>query len=157
MRKTSLFFIIICVLLGLSGAVSVKASALDELKRSIGYMHDYGDICRCIEAEATDGTYDQKLNVGSCVMNRVDSKGWPNDIHSVIFQKRQFAVISDGRFWKVNPCNKDTLLAALRVIFGERTHRCEFFCTPAASRNSSFFKKKEYDYVFNDGMHDYYR
>lgn len=159
MRKIKLVTIVCLVYLlsVFSGTASTKASVLEDIFKPFEHLQYLYDLMRCVEAEATDGTYDQKINVATCIMNRVDSKEWPNDIHSVIFQKRQFAVISDKRFWSVDPFNEDTFKSCLRVIFGERSHRCEFFCTPKASKTSNFFISKEYDYVFNDYMHDYYR
>lgn len=60
-------------------------------------------LYRIVEAEVTDQEYICKKNVAAVIINRVrDTSGeFPNTIHDVVYQKKQFAPISDGRFWKV--------------------------------------------------------
>ena len=60
-------------------------------------------LYRIVEAEVTDQSYDCKKNVAAVIINRVrDTSGeFPNTIHDVVYQKKQFAPISDGRFWQV--------------------------------------------------------
>lgn len=108
---------------------------------------------KCIEAEATDGTYEQKLNVASCIINRSNQRGFPHRIYDVIYDKNQFAVVSDGRINKVK-LTTDSLKAALTAIVCGPVHNCNFFCTPKASKTSSFFRNKKIS--FYDGMHNHY-
>ena len=49
------------------------------------------------------------------VLNRVNSKSFPNNIHDVIFQGHQFSPTFDGRWEKVEP-NQDCYDAAYTVI-----------------------------------------
>ena len=60
-------------------------------------------LYRIVEAEVTDQEYICKKNVAAVIINRVrDTSGeFPNTIHDVVYQRKQFAPISDGRFWKV--------------------------------------------------------
>lgn len=153
--KRLIFFGVALVVALLLFTNKVEASIFDpyyHLKEKIESKLE--EFYRCVEAEATDGTYEQKINVASCILNRVKSKEWPNTIHEVIFQKGQFAVISDKRFWSVRVTN-ETKEACWESLLHGCTHNCQFFCTPYAGTHSSFFKNKKPS--FYDGMHNYYR
>lgn len=59
-------------------------------------------IYRIVEAEATGQGYNCKKNVAAVVLNRIKSDQFPNTASGVVFQKKQFAPTSDGRYWKVD-------------------------------------------------------
>ena len=59
-------------------------------------------LYRIVEAEATNGDKQSKKNVTHVILNRVKSSKFPNTIKGVVFAKRQFSPISDGRYYKVN-------------------------------------------------------
>lgn len=54
-------------------------------------------------AEAGDWDYQAVKNVVYVILNRVYSSEFPNSIEEVVFAKRQFSPISDGRYWSVVP------------------------------------------------------
>lgn len=56
-------------------------------------------LCRCVEAEAGDQGYLGKCYVIDCILNRRDQ--WNKTITEVIYQKGQFAVVSNGRINKI--------------------------------------------------------
>lgn len=115
-------------------------------------------LCRIAEAEATDGTIQQKKNVMSCVMNRVISKDFPDTIESVVFQKGQFSPISDGRYYKVKiqSSTYEAFEEWLQDCDEGNVHDCLFFCMPTCkSAVSGWFSTKEV--VFQDGMHNFYK
>lgn len=56
---------------------------------------------RIVEAEATGGSIDSKIHVAHVILNRCLSDGFPNDVESVVFEKKQFAPIKDGRYYTV--------------------------------------------------------
>lgn len=49
-----------------------------------------------VEAEACGEPYEGKLAVATVVINRVNSKNFPNTIHGVIYQKNQFSPVANG-------------------------------------------------------------
>lgn len=111
-------------------------------------------LCRIVEAEATGGTIEQKMNVASCILARVSSPDWPNTIEDVVFQKKQFSPISDGRYYTVTITEETR--EAVRIVRQEGwTHDCVWFCTPTCKSAISGFHSR-LKFAFHDGMHNYY-
>lgn len=119
---------------------------------------EYEVLCRIVEAEATGGTVKQKMNVASCVMARVESDDWEDDIKSVVFSHSgnayQFTPISDGRYYKVK-ITDSTREAVDKVIQDGKTHDCLFFCSYASYERSGSWHRNNLTYVFRDGEHVY--
>ena len=117
--------------------------------------HSYSILLRIVEAEATGGTIEQKQNVASCVLARYWSKGWPDTIEGVVFQKHQFSPIDDGRYWKVTVT--DSTREAVWLTLKEGcTHDCFYFCTHYCnSYKTGWFSTL--DEQFYDGMHGYFK
>lgn len=115
---------------------------------------EYEILCRIVEAEATGGTVEQKRNVASCVLARVASKNWPNTVKGVVFQKRQFSPIDDGRYYTVTIT--ESTREAVNLTYNEGwTHKCEYFCTPTCRSAKTGYHSK-LNFQFCDGMHNYY-
>lgn len=77
-------------------------------------------LALCVEAEAgNQGLIGKKLVV-DVILNRVDSPEFPDNITDVIFQKRQFSVVSDGRIWEVEPTEET--FQSVREELEERTN-----------------------------------
>lgn len=113
---------------------------------------DFDILCRCVEAEARDCTIEQKMNVASCILARVESDGFPNAVKDVVFQTGQFAVIEDGSYYTC-PLTDATIWACGRVCREGKTHDCLFFRS-YRSRNAWFETLGEP--AFEDGVHRYY-
>ncbi len=122
---------------------------------------EYDILVRIVEAEATGGNHEQKMNVASCVLARVEAPQWPNDIYHVIFQKHQFTPVWDGRYYTVK-ITESTKKAVDEVIKFGKTHSCLWFCS-----DTSYNKKNEkgeycsyhrlnHTWVFFDGEHHYF-
>lgn len=111
-------------------------------------------LCRIVEAEATGGTIEQKMNVASCVLARVASPDWPDTIEGVVFQPKQFSPISDGRYYTVT-ITEETREAVELVKQEGWTHDCVWFCTPTCSSARSGFHSR-LKFAFADEMHNYY-
>lgn len=123
-------------------------------------------MLRIIEAEATGGTVSQKMNVAWTILNRKNSKKFPNSIESVVFQKDwnekkqkwvyQFSPIVDGRYYSV-VITETTLEAWEKVKNGEGQHEALYFFNRAGSSpsNVSWFERK-LDLLFDDGIHEYW-
>ena len=72
---------------------------------------------RIVEAEATGGSIDSKIHVAHVILNRCLSDGFPNDVESVVFEKKQFAPIKDGRYYtvKITDSTKEAVQMALAM------------------------------------------
>lgn len=73
------------------------------------------ELAKIIMCEAEGESQKCKEYVGQVVLNRVESDKFPDTIHSVIFQNKQFSPTFDGRWEKVEP-NEDCYNAAYTVI-----------------------------------------
>lgn len=71
-------------------------------------------MCRCIETEVYQCPFDAKVNVANVIFNRIESEKFPNDPHSVITAKNQFA-------YHRNNISEDTLLALEYAYLTEDT------------------------------------
>lgn len=88
---------------------------------------------RIVEAEVTTDNYEGKLAVANVILNRIESDRFPNTMKEVVFAKRQFSPVSDGRYYtvKVTDLTKQVVqdaLAGYRMV--ERD--VYYFCTPTA-------------------------
>ena len=59
--------------------------------------YEFDLLCRIINAEARGESDEAQQAVGQVVLNRIDSDTFPNDMHSVIYQKNQFTPTMDGQ------------------------------------------------------------
>jgi N-acetylmuramoyl-L-alanine amidase len=55
-------------------------------------------ISRVVMAEAEDEPFEGKIYVIDTILNRVESKHFPNTVHDVIYQRGQFTSMWNGRF-----------------------------------------------------------
>lgn len=58
-------------------------------------------LAAIIQCEAGGSNYEGCLAVGSCVVNRMKSKLYPNTVSKVVYQKGQFAPVWEGKLKKV--------------------------------------------------------
>lgn len=82
-----------------------------------------------INCEAGGESYQGKLAVGIVIMNRIDSKAFPNTLRGVIYQKGQFSPVRNGMLKKKlaqydagktnNKQWKDCIKAAKAVLEGQ--------------------------------------
>lgn len=89
---------------------------------------EFAEFCRMVEAEVTGDSPDHfrchptelqiwwsKLRCARCILNRIASPEFPDNMHSVLFQPGQFAPVTDGRYWdvQVTEMTKNACRAAL--------------------------------------------
>lgn len=108
---------------------------------------------RITEAEATGGTIEQKENVVSCIINRVLYAEFPNTIEQVVFQERQFSPIDDGRYYTVS-ITDSTKEAVDNILKAGVKHDGSYF---HSHYSTSKWFKNNLKYLFDDGIHIYYR
>lgn len=106
-----------------------------------------------VEAETTGDTFESKLAVTNVICNRVNSPNFPNSIKRVVRQKRQFSVISDGRYKKVKVTDS-TKKAVDEGLKGKWiiSDRVLYFNV----RNLNSWAKRNLTYHSTIGVHDYF-
>lgn len=115
-------------------------------------------LLRITEAEATGASIKARENVASVIINRVDSKKFPNTVKEVVFQKKQFSPISDGRYNKVKITDK-TIQAVDNVLNNGTTNDALFFCNYKDVKSLStqkWFNKLRYQFK-DDSGHSFYK
>lgn len=82
-----------------------------------------------IDCESEGEPYAGQLAVGSVVLNRVESKYFPDTITGVIYQKNQFSPVASGRLaYMLNRGPTASCMKAAReVLGGNRTVSCLYF------------------------------
>ena len=76
-------------------------------------------LAKCVESEAGNQGLMGKRFVVDVILNRVDSETFPNDVTSVINQKGQFSVVSNGRINRTEP--SEETYEAIRMELEHRT------------------------------------
>ncbi|WP_340021597.1 cell wall hydrolase [Paenibacillus sp. FSL K6-1096] len=72
---------------------------------------------KIVMAEAEGEPYKGKVAVANVVLNRLRSANFPDTIREVIYQKRQFSPVANGRLKRVKP-NKDSIRAVDAALRG---------------------------------------
>lgn len=98
----------------------IKSSPVQTPKKvSRGWNSARDDIyllAKAIHAEARGEVYEGQVGVGAVILNRVRSSQFPNSIHGVIYQPRQFDAVYDGQI-NMQP-NQTALRAAEEALRG---------------------------------------
>lgn len=103
-------------------------------------------LFRVVQAEIGNYSFDQKCNVVSVIYNRLRHEAFPNVLYELLTPD-QFQTIQNGA---VNNAvvSDDTILACEYVfIFGDTTGGALFFDSNG---------RLNYNYLFNDGAHNFY-
>ena len=123
---------------------------------------DYDALLRIVEAEAGGEDQDGKLLVANVVLNRVNSKTFPDSVVEVVMQKEQgiaqFSPTVDGRYQSVQ-VSEDTKEAVERALYGEDISRgALYFCAreKADSEKLQWFDRK-LTKLFAYGNHEFFQ
>lgn len=114
-------------------------------------------LARIIEAEAGGESYKGKVAVGSVILNRVNSKEFPNTVYGVIFEYYgkipQFSPVAEGTIY--NTPSKESVKAAKDAINGAKpAGNSTYFFNPTKAAGSWIVKNKAY--VTKIGGHSFY-
>jgi N-acetylmuramoyl-L-alanine amidase len=122
--KNVLSKLLICAVIAIA-TPSVAAHGADvyiESEQDIAeeiYYDSLEYLACCVEAEAGNQGLMGKRLVCDVILNRVDSKDFPDNIFDVINQKNQFSVVSNGRIYEVSI--SDETFEACRLELEKRT------------------------------------
>ena len=103
---------------------------------------------RVVQAEIGDEyTFEQKCNVASVILNRIEHYKFSDEILEIL-TPQQFETVKNGSYKNVK-VSEDTILACEYVFMIEdTTDGCLFFDSN---------KALNYEFVFNDGTHNFYK
>lgn len=111
---------------------------------------------RLVEAEACGEPYEGKLAVATVVINRVNSKNFPNTIHGVIYQKNQFSPVANG---SINRKASAESKRAVRQVIDEgyRSFGADvvYFLNPDIATSKWIIKNRTFVTVI--GNHHFYK
>ncbi len=101
-----------------------------------------------VQAEIGDEySFEQKCNVASVIFNRLEHDRFPDTLSDILIRD-QFSPIADGRYREVE-VTEDTILACeYAFMMEDTTDGCLFF-----DSNNIL----NYQFVFNDGAHNFYK
>ena len=113
-------------------------------------------LSRLIEAEAQGEGYIGKVAVGNCVLNRVLSADYPNNVVKVIFDTNygvQYQPVANGKIY--NTPSISSTQAAIAALEGAKpAGNSLFFYNPQKSTSSWIAKNRQYYTTI--GNHDFH-
>lgn len=130
-----------------SGAVPQTVPAMEYTDEDLLWL------ARIIYAEAGGESLECQIAVGSTVLNRVQSKLFPNTIYDVIFAPNQFSPVKIGTIY--NTPSATSYEAARRCLAGERSDtRIIYFQTTASAPGSWMHRTRKFIFSL-DGVNFY--
>lgn len=113
-------------------------------------------LARIISAEASGEPLKGQIAVGNVVLNRVDSRQYPNTVYGVIFDRNggtQFSPVSMGTIY--NTPTESSIIAAKICLEGYTvSDTILFFMNPRIATNNWISKNRPF--AFTIGNHDFY-
>ena len=118
-------------------------------------------LCRIVEAEAGTEDEEGRMLVANVVLNRMDSRRFPNTVKGVVFQKNggtcQFSPIATGSYYRVKVSEK-TRKAVDRVLRGEDYSQGALYFVNRYATNAeimSWFDTR-CSFLFSHGRHEFF-
>ena len=149
MKRGGIFIAIFIIVIIFLIAEAVNAEGLD-WKIPCKYSEEAEYIAKTVYGEARGCPVEEQKKVIWCILNRVESPEFPNDIISVVTQNRQFTGYN-----KKNPIWKEHYLLALEILDEWDAERLGI--EEARGRKSSRNLDKEYVYFSGDGKKNTFR
>ncbi len=145
-----------------------KKTYLTQYKNIIANYSDYFDtpetiydyttdeefdlFARVVQSEIGGGSFDQKCNVASTIINRYYSEKFPNEWMEILKQTNQYSCINNGACVKAN-VTEDTILAIEYVfMIGDTTNGATYFHS-----GRSLWHERNLHFIFSDGKHKFYK
>lgn len=111
-------------------------------------------LFRTVEAEATNGTFQDKVNVAVTIFNRINHEDFGSTIDEVITPD-QFSPLQDGRYYEVIVTQETVLACEYAYVFGIIEHDALFF--DRTNGNSWAHRNLEEVKVNGDNAHRFYK
>lgn len=113
-------------------------------------------LSRIISAEARGESLLGKMAVGNVVLNRVESRSYPNSVYGVIFDRKygtQFSPVAIGTIY--NKPTAESVVAAMICLEGySLSDSILYFMNPKAATNNWISKNRPF--AFRIGNHNFY-
>ena len=132
------------------GIVDKYSYILDPPERIYDYYTDeeLDMFFRVVQAEIGDEyTFEQKCNVANVILNRIEHYKFPDKMLEILTPD-QFATVKNGRINKVSISECTILACEYAFQIEDTTDGCLFFDSNNALK---------YEFVFNDGAHNFYK
>lgn len=111
-------------------------------------------LFRIVEAEATHGTFQDKVNVAVTIFNRMNHGGFGSTIDEIITPV-EFSPLQDGRYYEVIVTQETVLACEYAYIFRIVEHDALFF--DRTNGNSWAHRNLEEVKVNGDNAHRFYK
>lgn len=118
-----------------------------------------------VEAEVTGGSAESKYNVACVILNRTTDYEFPGNIPDVVFQRKQFSPIADGRYGSLE-ITDSTIDGAYKALYDEQNgqmsdlHRkALYFCNKKYVTNAAtkrWFNEELEELFTDDAGHTFY-
>lgn len=137
--------------------VVLKSTNKDFIRGSDFYSEkDLYWLSRIISAEAKGEPLAGKIAVGNVVLNRVESKSYPDTVYGVIFDRKhgtQFSPVSIGTIYE-KPTEESVIAAKICLEGYSVSDAVLFFMNPRIATNNWISKNRPF--AFSIGNHDFY-
>lgn len=112
-------------------------------------------LFRIVETEVRGDTYfDEKVNVASVILNRMEHDDFPESMHDVITQYPQFSSYTSGAYKNVTVTETTILACEYAFQFRDTTNGALYF----DSTNGNSWADKNREFLFKDSVgHSFYR
>lgn len=141
-----------------AGKITISGTYSPLAKASAYYRDDEVLwLARIITAEARGESLLGQIAVGNVILNRVNSRYYPNTIYGVIFDRKygvQFSPVLDGSIYNT-PTYNATLAAKICLEGTRLSTDAMFFLNPKTAESSWIIYSREYAYSI--GGHDFYK
>jgi len=144
--------------------LSFLSVAQDQLQ-TVSPCYNHGDLillASVINSEASGESYQEKLRVGNVVLNRLDSRSYPDNLYDVIHQRKQFSGICSILF-RYDPKGDwgdiQSIQAAKALLCGNRVLQENIigFFNEKLATNKNFVARIQSKVVFTSDAHSYFR
>ncbi len=119
---------------------------------------DYQVLLKIVEAEAGICDEKGKILVANVVLNRVRSKKFPNTITEVVYQRKQFSPVANG---KIDTCTvtKETIDCVNRALGGEDYSQgaLYFMYRQGSSAGAASWFDRDLTFLFSHGRHEFFK
>lgn len=124
-------------------------------------IYDYFDsnelelMFRIVETEVRgDMNFNEKVNVASVILNRMEHDDFPESMHDVITQYPQFSSYTSGAYKNVTVTETTILACEYAFQFGDTTNGALYF----DSTNGNSWADKNREFLFKDSVgHSFYK
>ena len=130
-----------------------------EQPQDVMSAEEYDMFCRIVEQEIGNGTFDDKVNIASCIINRYESEIFPDSWMELFTQQvngvYQFSSYADGKYKTVTVSDSTINAINYSYMIENTAQGCTYF--RSGTDNTWHDTSDKLERVFNDEKHTYYK